>query len=389
MVKVFISHATEDKLNIARPLAELLVNNGFDVWYDEYSLTLGDNLRKSIDDGLLECDFGIVILSPNFFKKEWTQIELEGLFSKEIDNGKTILPVWHNIDRKTIKEYSSILSNKIGVNSSEGIDKILSEITKAIQKKRATISNVKRQDNPSDYFVFLKFMVEGKNFEKILRSLWINRAGISESEISTFEVNSFQEFRMLGANVVLKDGTFIKVNERQIKDAVNFCIPEALKSYKVLYWDVDFVAKEGESFIDIKECMLNFIIYRETGAIEKNSYQKLMEIIDFFEENQSDVYNYFLDYSFLFTTDSYSTLLLKNLINSKDYTLISKLIFDNLHLSSGRLSFEVSDCFLGQTIKKGISLSEEDLNLIKKIYSNETILSKYWQERIEKEILNI
>ena len=68
---VFISHAWEDKDAIARPLAEELRRRGFDVWYDEFSLKMGDSLRGSIDYGLANSRFGLVILSKNFFAKHW------------------------------------------------------------------------------------------------------------------------------------------------------------------------------------------------------------------------------------------------------------------------------------------------------------------------------
>jgi TIR domain len=76
---VFISHASEDKEAIARPLAEALVNAGLKVWYEAFSLKLGDSLRQSIDRGLAQSRYGVVILSPNFFEKQWPQRELNGL----------------------------------------------------------------------------------------------------------------------------------------------------------------------------------------------------------------------------------------------------------------------------------------------------------------------
>jgi hypothetical protein len=80
----FISHATEDKEEIVRALAELLQENGFSIWYDEFQLRVGDSLRRSIDKGLANSRFGIVILSPHFFAKNWPQYELDGLIAKEI-----------------------------------------------------------------------------------------------------------------------------------------------------------------------------------------------------------------------------------------------------------------------------------------------------------------
>ena len=50
---VFISHASEDKEAIARPLAEALRSHGLRVWYDEFALRPGNSLRESIDRGLV------------------------------------------------------------------------------------------------------------------------------------------------------------------------------------------------------------------------------------------------------------------------------------------------------------------------------------------------
>src|SRR5439155_8095269 len=54
---VFLSHASEDKAAIARPLHAALKKAGVSVWYDEAVLTLGDGLRRKIDEGLSRCRF--------------------------------------------------------------------------------------------------------------------------------------------------------------------------------------------------------------------------------------------------------------------------------------------------------------------------------------------
>lgn len=72
----FISHASEDKEDIVRNLAESLRESGFQVWYDEFELKIGDSLRKKIDSGLINSKFGIIIISPSFVKKNWPEYEL-------------------------------------------------------------------------------------------------------------------------------------------------------------------------------------------------------------------------------------------------------------------------------------------------------------------------
>jgi formylglycine-generating enzyme required for sulfatase activity len=130
---VFISHAWEDKEDIARPLAEVLRQKGLRVWYDEFTLTLGDSLRRSIDRGLAQSRYGVVILSPHFFAKEWPQKELDGLVAREAPGEKVILPVWHNITAEQIREYSPTLADRIAVLSDRGLEHVVAELLRVIR----------------------------------------------------------------------------------------------------------------------------------------------------------------------------------------------------------------------------------------------------------------
>src|SRR5205823_8787479 len=49
---VFVCHASEDKEGFVRPLAKMLHESGLTVWYDEFTLKIGDSLRRRIDEGL-------------------------------------------------------------------------------------------------------------------------------------------------------------------------------------------------------------------------------------------------------------------------------------------------------------------------------------------------
>lgn len=130
---VFISHASEDKSSIARPLAEELTSRGLRVWFDESVLTIGDSLRRKIDEGLSKSRYGIVILSPSFFKKEWPNRELDGLTARDIDGAKVILPVWHNVAREDIAKYSPTLADRLAVSTSYGIEHVADQIIEAIK----------------------------------------------------------------------------------------------------------------------------------------------------------------------------------------------------------------------------------------------------------------
>jgi hypothetical protein len=130
---VFISHAWEDKESFVRPLAKALEAEGLRVWFDEFTLTVGGSLRRSIDRGLANSRYGIVILSESFFKKEWPQKELDGLAVREVSGEKVILPVWHNITAEQVSKYSPTLADRIAVSSSRGLKYVVAELLRAMQ----------------------------------------------------------------------------------------------------------------------------------------------------------------------------------------------------------------------------------------------------------------
>lgn len=130
---VFISHASEDKDDFARPLAESLRHSGLRVWFDEFTLRIGDGLRQSIDSGLAKSRYGIVVISPDFLQKNWPQRELDGLVARENDGAKIILPVWHNISVDEIRRYSPTLADRVAAQSSQGIEYVTSQLIHAIR----------------------------------------------------------------------------------------------------------------------------------------------------------------------------------------------------------------------------------------------------------------
>ena len=129
---VFISHASEDKDDFVRPLAEGLEQRGLRVWFDESTLKVGDSLRSSIDQGLTHSKFGIVVISKHFLNKEWPQRELDGLASRELDGVRVILPIWHNIDAEAVREASPMLADRVAISSSENLERVIEDLLQVI-----------------------------------------------------------------------------------------------------------------------------------------------------------------------------------------------------------------------------------------------------------------
>lgn len=114
---VFISHASEDKSPFVEDLVKALQDREIKVWYDSLNIAWGDSLKSQIDNGLKKSTFGIVVLSENYIKKGWTQYELEGLFNIEMTKGKTILPIWHNITKQQVMDFSPTLAGRKALTS--------------------------------------------------------------------------------------------------------------------------------------------------------------------------------------------------------------------------------------------------------------------------------
>ncbi|MDO8847529.1 MAG: toll/interleukin-1 receptor domain-containing protein [Coriobacteriia bacterium] len=131
--KLFISHASEDKDAVAKPLAEALICNGLMVWYDEFSLFLGDSLKARIDEGLRECDYAVIVLSKAFFLKHWTMEELDGVAALEnVRKQKVLLPIWHEVNQVDISRYSPTLAGKKGIRTDDGLDPVVQSILAAL-----------------------------------------------------------------------------------------------------------------------------------------------------------------------------------------------------------------------------------------------------------------
>jgi hypothetical protein len=132
---VFLCHASEDK-SFVDPLAQAIKDAGISVWYDKDLMSWGDDLRRSIDRGLINSKYGIVVFSKAFLKKKrWTEHELSGLFAKERDGRKVILPIWHDITQDNLAEYSLSFVDRIAMRSDRhSIPEIVQKLQELLAK---------------------------------------------------------------------------------------------------------------------------------------------------------------------------------------------------------------------------------------------------------------
>lgn len=131
---VFVSHAWEDKGDFVDEFVDELRSLGVKVWYDTSEIKWGDSMRNRIDDGLRKSRFGVAVLSPNYIKegKYWTKAELDGLFQLDSTGGKVLLPIWHNLTKKEVMEYSPMIASKLAMNTASMTPKEIADELKKL-----------------------------------------------------------------------------------------------------------------------------------------------------------------------------------------------------------------------------------------------------------------
>jgi hypothetical protein len=130
----FIAHDSRDKDQIARPLATSVNQNLCRVWFDEFSLNVGDSLRDHIEKGLKECKRCILILTPNFLSNAgWPKREFDSIFTREIlDKQDIVLPIWSNVSVRDVYEYSPSLANRLGIDWALGVEEVTRRLLKVV-----------------------------------------------------------------------------------------------------------------------------------------------------------------------------------------------------------------------------------------------------------------
>ena len=132
---IFISHDSRDKDLIARPLADELKRQKISVWYDEYSLNMGDSLRESIEDGLKRCDKCVLVLSKNFLSNDgWAKAEYSSIFTRErVKKERVILPIRVDVSTEEIYDYSPLLSETVASIWDKGLETTIQFIKRALK----------------------------------------------------------------------------------------------------------------------------------------------------------------------------------------------------------------------------------------------------------------
>ena len=134
---VFISHASKDKNVYVDSLNAAVRKLGLNIFYDTDVLSWGDNWKQVILDGTKSSEFAIIVISDNFFDREWTERELGEFLSLQNENHqKIVLPLLYRISLDELKEHYPELGDIQCVSADEhNIEEIVILLARELIKR--------------------------------------------------------------------------------------------------------------------------------------------------------------------------------------------------------------------------------------------------------------
>ncbi|WP_166804999.1 TIR domain-containing anti-phage reverse transcriptase [Nitrosococcus wardiae] len=93
MYDVFISHASEDKIDIVRPIYDACKSLGISAFLDEEEIDWGDSLTEVLNHALGKSKLFLAVLSNNSVGKKWPRKEINAALARQMDGKQKFLPL--------------------------------------------------------------------------------------------------------------------------------------------------------------------------------------------------------------------------------------------------------------------------------------------------------
>lgn len=97
----FISHSKNTKASIAIPIAQILLDTGFQVWIDRKELSSGEQIYTNIKKAIEHTCYCIAIIDKAYLEHSWTLEELQ-LFHDKANSDTNIIPIFIGLEKSDI-----------------------------------------------------------------------------------------------------------------------------------------------------------------------------------------------------------------------------------------------------------------------------------------------
>jgi hypothetical protein len=113
---LFICHASENRYTHTRPLVAALRDLAISAWVDEGEILPGRSIIDAVSDGLRECTYVLVLITPEFLKPGWRQSELKAALEKELRTGVSrVVVVLADVSHDQYAERYPLVADKLWI----------------------------------------------------------------------------------------------------------------------------------------------------------------------------------------------------------------------------------------------------------------------------------
>lgn len=268
----FISHASEDKDSFVRELYQTLTNLGLSIWYDEFTLKVGDSLSKSIDNGLINSDYGIMIISQSFLSKGWPDYEYRSLLSREIGNKPVILPVWYNVTKESVSQYSLYLADKFAISANDkNINQVAIKLLEVL--------------NPNIYKNIARYL----HYQQLINKAETKKVKRSELKESDFRHETLNQ-SLINRIEILHEFIFYPfLDSADLQETIDGFRRDMYPHREVEVWEailavfLVYTRKKQTSDYRILKDIVTHLTYFSTGSVYNKAYldtDELLELMD-------------------------------------------------------------------------------------------------------------
>ena len=95
---IFFCFSSKDRLQIVEAMLFHITHYELPVWYDRHKMLMGDDRDyKNFDEGINQCEYAIIIVSPNAIASTCAREEIELIRKRYEADEMTVFPVFYNL----------------------------------------------------------------------------------------------------------------------------------------------------------------------------------------------------------------------------------------------------------------------------------------------------
>lgn len=266
----FISHAVEDKIPIANELHDRLKEKGLNLWYSGREFSVGDRVVETIYEGLRNCRYGIVIISPTYLTKFWALREFFTLLEQENQKRKNIiLPVLYNITPEELAKHDPSIADIFALRADRGLDYVCDELVKKIKVPPAS-----KKIQPSTNRWGLRVAISTVMLMTIISSIFFFDQDSSTAALPTAKVIEATIKDRISA-LQMKTDADLSIQQAEGKPAS----PDEVKSLVAEYFNVqsyyrnEFTFHDSKNIIRSKKRVQDYVQVSLDSFSPENHYQ--------------------------------------------------------------------------------------------------------------------